>query len=215
MTAGSGIQQTEVASRSKRSSSARQWGYVVAILGGLGLGAWALSALAPVPEGAEVGKRAPDFRALNLATGDSVSFREKYAGQVTLVNVWATWCIPCRKEMPAMQELYDRHKDQGFRIAAVSIDEGSLDDVRMFVNELGLSFDILHDKSGRIEQIYRTTGVPESFLVDKDGTIIRRQIGEHPWSSPANQRLVAKLLGVDTTAATNAAAPATASDRDG
>ena len=215
MTAGSGIQQTEVASRSKRSSSARQWGYVVAILGGLGLGAWALSALAPVPEGAEVGKRAPDFRALNLATGDSVSFREKYAGQVTLVNVWATWCIPCRKEMPAMQELYDRHKDQGFRIAAVSIDEGSLDDVRMFVNELGLSFDILHDKSGRIEQIYRTTGVPESFLVDKDGTIIRRQIGEHPWSSPANQRLVAKLLGVDNTAATNAAAPATASDRDG
>jgi thiol-disulfide isomerase/thioredoxin len=188
---------------------------VVAILAGLGLGAWALTALAPVPEGAELGKRAPDFRALDLATGDSVSFREKYAGQVTLVNIWATWCIPCRKEMPAMQELYDRHKDQGFRIAAVSIDEGNLADVKAFVNELGLTFDILHDKSGRIEQIYRTTGVPESFLLDKDGTIIRRQIGEHPWSSPANQRLVAKLLGVDSTAATSAATSATASDRDG
>ena len=216
MTAGTGIQdQTTTRSGPGGSSTARQWGYVVAILAGLGLGAWALTALAPVPEGAELGKRAPDFRALDLATGDSVSFREKYAGQVTLVNIWATWCIPCRKEMPAMQELYDRHKDQGFRIAAVSIDEGNLADVKAFVNELGLTFDILHDKSGRIEQIYRTTGVPESFLLDKDGTIIRRQIGEHPWSSPANQRLVAKLLGVDTTAATSAAGPATASDRDG
>jgi peroxiredoxin len=198
-----------------RSGSAKQWGWVVAIVGGLVLGGWALSALAPVPEGAEVGKRAPDFRALNLASGDSVSLRERYAGKVTLVNIWATWCIPCRKEMPAMQELYDQHKAQGFAIAAVSVDEGSLDDVKAFVNELGLTFDILHDRSGRIEQIYRTTGVPESFLIDKEGTIIRRQIGEHPWSSPANQRLVAKLLGVDTLSSASAAAPAAAADRDG
>jgi cytochrome c biogenesis protein CcmG/thiol:disulfide interchange protein DsbE len=198
-----------------RLSLSKQWIIVGGVVAALALGATALTRLGSSMQRVDVAARAPDFQAVDLATGDSVSLRERYAGQVTLVNIWATWCIPCRKEMPAMQELYDRHKDQGFRIAAVSIDEGNLADVKAFVNELGLTFDILHDKSGRIEQIYRTTGVPESFLLDKDGTIIRRQIGEHPWSSPANQRLVAKLLGVDSTAATSAATSATASDRDG
>lgn len=177
------------------ASSARQWAYVAAIVGGLGLGAWALVTFAPVPEGAEVGQRAPDFKALDLASGDSVAFREAYKGSVTLVNIWATWCVPCRAEMPAMQELYSRLKDKGFRIAAVSIDEGPTDDVKAFVKELGLGFDILHDKSGAIERIYQTTGVPESFLIDRDGTIIRKQIGEHPWNSAANQRIVEELLG--------------------
>lgn len=177
------------------ASSSRQWLYVAAIVGGLGLGAWALVRFSPIPEGAEVGQRAPDFKALSLATGDTVSFRGAYDGSVTLVNIWATWCVPCRAEMPAMQELYDRLGDRGFRIAAVSIDEGSVDDVRAFTTDLGLTFDILHDKSGEIEKIYQTTGVPESFLVDRNGTIIRKQIGEHPWNSPANQLIVEELLG--------------------
>ena len=198
-----------------RSSSARQWGYVAAIVAGLAVGAAVLVKLAPVPEGVEVGRRAPDFRALDLRTGDSVSLREQYAGKVTLVNIWATWCIPCRKEMPAMQELYDQLKDHGFAIAAVSVDEGNIEDVKAFVRELGLSFDILHDKSGRIEQIYRTTGVPESFLIDAEGTIVRKQIGEHPWSSPANQRIVAKLLGIELPAAAAAAPAAPSADQDG
>jgi cytochrome c-type biogenesis protein len=177
------------------ASSAKQWVYVAAIVGGLGLGAWALVTFAPIPEGAEVGQRAPDFKALDLATGDSINFRDAYKGSVTLVNIWATWCVPCRAEMPAMEQLYEKLKDRGFRIAAVSIDEGSTDDVQAFVKELGLSFDILHDKSGTIERIYQTTGVPESFLVDRNGTIIRKQIGEHPWNSAANQRIVEELLG--------------------
>lgn len=181
----------------ERQSTSRQWFYVAAIVAGLVIGAFALVKLAPVPEGVEVGRRAPDFRALDMATGDTVSLREKYGGQVTLVNIWATWCIPCRAEMPAMQKLYDRLKDQGFRIAAISVDEGDTATVGAFTRELGLTFDILHDKSGRIEQIYQTTGVPESFLIDKDGTIVRKQIGEHPWASPANQRIVAQLLGVE------------------
>lgn len=179
------------------AGNSKQWAFVGVIVAGLALGAWTLVRFAPIPEGAEVGNRAPDFRAVDLASGDTVSFRERYDGHVTLVNIWATWCAPCRAEMPAMQGLYDLLKDRGFRIAAVSIDEGSAQDVMAFANELNLTFDILHDKSGRIEQIYRTTGVPESFLVDRNGTIIRKQLGEHPWNSPANQRIVAQLLGVD------------------
>lgn len=168
---------------------------MAAIVAGLGLGAWALVTFAPLPEGAEVGQRAPDFKAMNLATGDSVAFRDTYGGSVTLVNIWATWCVPCRAEMPAMQELYDKLKDRGFRIAAVSIDEGSVNDVKAFATDLRMTFDILHDKSGAIERIYQTTGVPESFLIDRNGTIIRKQIGEHPWNSAANQRIVEELLG--------------------
>ena len=196
-------------------NSKGQWKWVGIIVGGLILGAIALVKFAPVPEGVEVGKRAPDFRALDVASGDSVSFKQEYGGQVTLVNIWATWCLPCRAEMPAMQRLYDALKDKGFRIAAVSIDEGSVKDVTAFTTELGLTFDILHDKSGRIETIYQTTGYPESFLIDKNGVIVRKQIGEHPWGSPANQRIVAELLGVELPA-TAAVAPAdSASDKDG
>jgi peroxiredoxin len=171
--------------------------FVVAIAAGLGLGGWALVTFGPVPEGVEVGRRAPEFRAVSLSSGDTVSFRKQYGGQVTLVNIWATWCIPCRAEMPAMQQLYDQLKDRGFRIAAVSIDEGSIEDVQGFVNELGLTFDIFHDRSREIEDAYQTTGVPESFLVNREGIIVRKQIGEHPWNSPANQRIVAQLLGVE------------------
>jgi thiol-disulfide isomerase/thioredoxin len=138
-----------------------------------------------------------------------------YGGQVTLVNIWATWCLPCRQEMPAMQKLYDALKDKGFRIAAVSIDEGSIKDVIAFTTELGLSFDILHDKSGRIETAYQTTGYPESFLVDKNGIIVRKQIGEHPWGSPANQRIVAELLGVELPATAASARADSTAGKDG
>jgi len=179
------------------ASERRQWLYVLAIVAGLGLGGWAMVTWAPVPEGVEVGKRAPDFRALDMASGDSVSFTERYDGAVTLVNIWATWCIPCRVEMPAMEELYRKLQPHGLRIAAVSVDEGDLEAVRAFAKDVGVTFDILHDKSGRIEQIYQITGVPESFLIDREGVIVRKVIGEHPWNSPANQRIVAQLLGVE------------------
>ena len=197
------------------TTASSQWKLVAIVVGGLVLGAIALVKFAPVPQGVEVGKRAPDFRALDIATGDTISFKEKYGGQVTLVNIWATWCPPCREEMPAMQKLYEALKDKGFRIAAVSIDEGSIKDVTAFTSSLGLTFDILHDKSGKIETIYQTTGYPESFLIDKNGIIVRKQIGEYPWSSPANQRIVAELLGI-VLPATAAVAPAdSASGKDG
>lgn len=172
----------------------KQWIAVLMIIGGLALGAAALVRFSPEGGRVEVGVRAPDFRAIDLATGDSISLRERYRGQVTMVNIWATWCIPCRVEMPAMQAVYDSLRPKGFRIAAVSIDEGDATEVRNFAAELGLTFDILHDPSGRIQQIYQTTGVPESFLLDRDGVIVKRVIGAHDWSAPVNRQLVERLL---------------------
>lgn len=172
----------------------KQWSFVIVIVAGLVLGAFALTRFGPDIQRVEVGARAPDFRAIDLATGDSVSFREHYEGAVTLVNIWATWCIPCRVEMPAMERVYRDLAPRGFRIAAISIDEGSPEDVRAFGRELDLSFDMLQDRSTAVQQTYQTTGVPESFLINHDGIIVKRIIGAHDWSSPVNRALVERLL---------------------
>ncbi|MGE0555104.1 MAG: peroxiredoxin family protein [Gemmatimonadales bacterium] len=175
----------------------KQWLAVLAVVGGLVLGGIFLVRAGKQIEVVEVGRRAPDFRAVNLRTADTVSLKETYQGQVVLVNLWATWCLPCRKEMPAMERLYQELGPKGFRIAAVSVDEGNLDDVTEFADELNLTFDILHDGDGSVQQAYQSVMFPESFLIDKDGTIVKKAIGEHPWSSDANRRIVAQLLGVE------------------
>jgi cytochrome c biogenesis protein CcmG/thiol:disulfide interchange protein DsbE len=176
----------------------KQWIVIGVVVAGLLAGAVALAKYGPDVQRVEVGARAPDFRAVDLATGDSVSLREHYRGAVTLVNVWATWCVPCRVEMPAMEKLYQSLAPRGFRIAAVSIDEGSPEDVQAFGRELGLSFDILQDRSTKVQQIYQTTGVPESFLLNRQGVIVKRVIGAQDWSSAVNRALIERLLDEPT-----------------
>jgi cytochrome c biogenesis protein CcmG/thiol:disulfide interchange protein DsbE len=173
----------------------RQWMMVALVVGGLALGVWGLTRFAPAPVGGAVGERAPDYRVLNIATGDSVSVRSDYRGHVTLVNIWATWCLPCRAEMPSMEQVYQDYKDRGFRIAAVSVDAGSSRKVVEFGEELGLTFDLLHDASGGIQQSFRTLGVPQSFLLDRDGVIRWVELGEEDWRLPAHRERIEKLLG--------------------
>jgi cytochrome c biogenesis protein CcmG, thiol:disulfide interchange protein DsbE len=173
---------------------ARQWILVGGVVGALAAGAAWLSKYGPDIQTVSVGSRAPDFQAIDLATGDSVSLRGEYRGAVTLVNIWATWCEPCRIEMPAMEQLYRELAPHGFRIAAVSIDEGPPDDVRAFGRDLGLSFDLLQDRSTRVQQVYQTTGVPESFLLNRQGVIVKRVIGAHDWGSSVNRALIERLL---------------------
>jgi cytochrome c biogenesis protein CcmG, thiol:disulfide interchange protein DsbE len=172
----------------------RPWIVVGLVLSSLVVGAAVLTRYGPDVRQVAVGTSAPDFRAIDLGTGDSVSLRDHYRGAVTLVNIWATWCQPCRIEMPAMQKLYDSLAPHGFRIAAVSIDEGPPEDVRAFGQDLGLTFDLLQDRSTRVQQIYQTTGVPESFLLNRDGVIVKRVIGAHDWNSPVNRGLIERLL---------------------
>ena len=143
-----------------------------------------------------VGSRAPTFQAIDLQTGRPARFSD-YRGKVVLLNIWATYCIPCRTEMPAIEKLYQQLGPKGLRVVAISIDEGNGDNVRDFVKEYGLSFDVLRDPSGTIQGLYQTTGVPETFLLDREGIIVKKVIGEHPWSSPANHRIVVGLLGGD------------------
>lgn len=172
----------------------RQWAMVTLILAGIVLGAWALTRYGSPAEGVEVGRRAPEYRLVDLATSDSVNLREHFAGHVTLVNVWATWCAPCRAEMPSMERVWQAYRDRGFRIAAVSVDAGNPGKVHEFAEELGLTFDLLHDRSGLIQQEYRMIGVPQSFLLDRDGTIRFVALGEEPWDSPEHRERIEALL---------------------
>ncbi len=171
----------------------KQWmivGVAVALLtGGAVLGVRIAPDIFPV----EVGGRAPEFRAVDLASGDTVSLAD-YRGQVVLLNIWATWCEPCRVEMPSIERLHRAYQDRGLRILAVSIDEAGPDVVRDFQRELGLTFPILHDQSRAIERIYQTTGVPETYVIDRAGRIAKRSIGYHDWASRINRDLIERLL---------------------
>jgi cytochrome c biogenesis protein CcmG, thiol:disulfide interchange protein DsbE len=172
----------------------KQWTFVALILAGLLAGAGAMIWSGAGASRVEVGKTAPEFKAVDLRTGDSVSLRERYRGQVTLVNIWATWCLPCKVEMPSMEKLFQSVGPQGFKIAAVSIDQGNPEDVLAFASNLHVSFDILQDRGGRIQETYETTGVPESFLLDRRGVLIKRVIGAHDWDSEVNRKLIQRLL---------------------
>ena len=174
--------------------------YLVALVG-----AGALVLMAWVGRGrfqpVGLGTEAPAFTISDLR-GEPVSL-ENHRGRVVLVNIWATWCGPCIVEMPSMQRLYEQLENEPFDILAVSVDaaEGERDpagnpggDVARFAREHGLTFQILQDASGRIQQTYRTTGVPESFLIGKDGVIYKKIAGATEWDSPENLELIQRLL---------------------
>lgn len=170
-----------------------QWifvlGIVGALLGGL-VGGMALSgALAPVG----IDSEAPNFSAMDVRDGDTVEFK-RYQGEVVLLNVWATWCTPCEAEMPSIQRLHEQLGDSGLKIVAVSVDAGSPESVRQWVDARGLTFEILQDRSGRIERVYQTTGYPESFVIDRHGRIVKKVIGATEWDDPAQQALIRRLL---------------------
>ncbi|HEU5209424.1 MAG TPA: TlpA disulfide reductase family protein [Longimicrobiales bacterium] len=120
------------------------------------------------------GDRAPAFGAVTLE-GDSLALGS-LADRPILLNVWATWCPPCREEMPALQALHDRYDARGLAVVAVSLD-ASAADAAAFAGELGLTMRMLHDPAGRVTRTFRTTGVPETFLIGPDGRIVRRWIG--------------------------------------
>jgi cytochrome c biogenesis protein CcmG/thiol:disulfide interchange protein DsbE len=141
----------------------------------------------------EVGSTAPDFKAVELPGGRPATI-ENYRGKVVLLNIWATWCPPCKVEMPSMERLHQKLAGTDFQLVAVSVDEEDSSVVNKFVHEYGLTFPVLHDQDGSIRQIYQTTGVPESFVIDRDGVIVKKVIGAADWDAPVNENLIRRLL---------------------
>jgi peroxiredoxin len=127
-------------------------------------------------EVAEVGAPIPAYATVSL-DGDSVSVAS-HRGSVVLINIWATWCHPCRTEIPHLRELYDRYRDRGFTVVGVSVDADGTDEViRAFMQEYDMTFPIWRDPDERISTRFLTVGVPASFLVDRDGVLRWKKTG--------------------------------------
>ena len=122
-----------------------------------------------------VGDQAPLYETTTLA-GDSVHVG---AGNqpVTVMNVWATWCVSCREEMHDLQALQDAYKSKGVRVLGVSVDEADVVRVRKFVEKEQLTFAMVHDQEGRIQQLYQVSGIPNTFIIGRDGRILWKSIG--------------------------------------
>ena len=143
----------------------------------------------------ELGSKAPDFKALTLDSIPKEKTLADYRGQVVMINVWATWCLPCRVEMPSIEALHKAYGPKGLKIVAVSIDDPGTDQaIRAFAKEYGLTFEILHDPKGEITDLYDIDGYPETFIVGRDGVIRKKLMSATDWNSPEARSLVDRLL---------------------
>ncbi|HMG70537.1 MAG TPA: TlpA disulfide reductase family protein [Gemmatimonadaceae bacterium] len=143
----------------------------------------------------ELGSKAPDFKALTLDSIPKEKSLADYRGQVVMINVWATWCLPCRIEMPSIEALHKSYGPKGLKIVAVSIDDPGMDaGIRAFAQKYGLTFEILHDPTGKIVDQYDISGYPETFIVGRDGVIRKKLMSATDWNSPEARSLVDRLL---------------------
>ncbi len=141
----------------------------------------------------EVGDPAPPFSARTL-DGTSVGSAD-LRGAPYMLNVWATWCGPCRREMPELQELHDTYADRGFRVVGVSVDTRSAGaQIQTFIDDLGIGFPIYHDPSSAILDAYFLPGLPGTFLVDAEGVIVRKWTGPFRPMDEDVQEVVRALL---------------------
>jgi peroxiredoxin len=114
------------------------------------------------------GRAAPDF-ALKSSTGENLRLSE-YRGEVVMVNFWATWCGPCRQEMPLLDELYQRYQRVGFNLLGVNIDDDSRRAMQM-ISELGVNFPVLFDARKEVSKLYEVEAMPVTVLIDREGNV--------------------------------------------
>jgi len=114
-------------------------------------------------------------------------------GKVVLLNFWATWCPPCRREMPSMVTLHQKLKDHGLKIVAISVDK-NFDDLTGFVREYSIPFEVLHDGTGEIAHRYGVFRYPESFLIDRVGRVRYHLIGAVEWTDPQVYKSIQAML---------------------
>jgi peroxiredoxin len=137
------------------------------------------------------GKAATDFTLPNLE-GQQVSLHD-YRGKVVFLNFWATWCIPCREEMPAMEQLHQTFQQQGLVILAVDLKE-SPDKVKAFFDQYRLSYTALLDGSGSVFRDYQVMGLPTTYLIGRDGTLLAHGVGGRDWTRAEGKDLIRALL---------------------
>lgn len=153
-----------------------------------------------------VGKAAPDFQLPDL--NDKQLRLSDYRGKVVFLNFWATWCKPCREEMPSMEVLYKNFDKDGLVILAVSIDRVTTKkDIPPFVKGLNLTFPVLVDSWGQTDKRYKLMGVPETYIIDQQGVLREKIIGPRDWTRLDNLKVLTQLLKPVEKAAQSSSAP--------
>lgn len=155
------------------------------------------------------GTEAPDFSFPDL-DGKTVRLRD-LRGKVVFINIWATWCPTCVWEMPSMEQVHQEYKKRDFVMLAVDIDILGKEVVLPFMAKHRLTMPVLLDPQGTIKRIYRTTGVPETFIVDKRGILRHIEIGPRDWSEPQTMAMIGRLIDEPAEAAPVSGLPGEAS----
>lgn len=135
---------------------------------------------------------APDFQ-LTDVQGNPVRLSD-YHGKLVVLHFWATWCGPCRQEMPALQQLQQQYQAQGLEILAVSQDSGSNQPVQNFIRRYQLKMPVLSDGDGKVAALYDVAGLPTSYVIGRDGRMVVRIIGDRDWQSEKARQWLAEEL---------------------
>ena len=134
---------------------------------------------------------APDF-VLKSASGENLRLSE-YRGEVVMINFWASWCGPCRQEMPILDELYNQYQPLGFTLLGVNVEENS-DDAKNMLKEIPVSFPILFDTKSSVSKLYDVIAMPSTVLVDRSGNVRYLHHGYKPGYEDAYQQQVRSLI---------------------
>jgi peroxiredoxin len=139
------------------------------------------------------GKMAADFKLKDLK-GNAVSL-SSMRGKVVFLNIWATWCAPCREEMPSIESLYEKFRgDKDFVVLAVSQDTDGSRAVAPYVEKNGLNFTVLLDPQNEVGDEYNVSGIPETFIIGRDGRIVAHHLGPYDWSSGEMRAALEELI---------------------
>src|SRR6266498_4854477 len=169
---------------------------LIVLLGGLAILALAFGVVwlqSSKYEPLRVGMPAPNFSLPDLQ-GKTQRLTD-YRGKVVFLNFWATWCKPCKEEMPSMQVLWDNLKNQDFMMLAVSMDRvTTTKDIPSYVETLKLSFPILTDSWGQTDKRYKLMGVPETYIIDQNGVLREKVIGPRDWTRRESIETIVQML---------------------
>ena len=161
------------------------------LIGGMAVGLMVLSlsafAAGNVPsENGAANFTLPDLSAHQVKLSD-------FRGKVVFLNFWATWCPPCRSEMPSIQKLSKLMAGEKFQLLAVSVDNGGVEKVQKFIEDGKYTFKVLHDRKGEVASKYGVRGIPATFIIDQTGAIVETAVGARDWAAPD---LVKRLKGL-------------------
>jgi peroxiredoxin len=137
-------------------------------------------------------KKAPDF-CLAALNGEKVPLKT-FKGKIIFLNFWASWCGPCKEEMPSMETLYQQYKGRDFIFLTISLDYGGTELVKKFIEKHGYHFPVLLDPQGRTLDLFEINKLPATIIIDKNGKMIGRAIGSRNWSSPEVFSLIDQML---------------------